>query len=46
MLNNPHTGSDFANFLKEEGLYEECTAVMDRFSLSTYLTAYVFFAPR
>ncbi len=23
---NPHTGSRFDDFLKEEGLYEECTA--------------------
>ncbi len=26
MTNNPHTGSSFDDFLKEEGLYEECTA--------------------
>jgi hypothetical protein len=24
---NPHIGSAFSDFLKEEGLYEECTAV-------------------
>ncbi len=23
---NPHTGSSFDDFLKEEGIYEECTA--------------------
>ncbi len=23
---NPHTGSDFDDFLKEEGLYEDCSA--------------------
>jgi antitoxin HicB len=27
MSKNPHTGSSFDDFLKEEGLYEECTAV-------------------
>jgi len=26
MKNNPHTGSSFDEFLKEEGLYEEVTA--------------------
>ena len=26
MSNNPHTGSSFDDFLKEEGIYEECTA--------------------
>jgi antitoxin HicB len=26
MIANPHTGSDFDDFLKEEGLYEECNA--------------------
>jgi hypothetical protein len=26
MTDNPHTGSDFDDFLKEEGLYEECSA--------------------
>ena len=26
MSKNPHTGSSFDNFLKEEGIYEECTA--------------------
>jgi hypothetical protein len=26
MNNNPHTGSDFDDFLKEEGLYFECSA--------------------
>lgn len=26
MSDNPHTGSDFDDFLKEEGLYEECSA--------------------
>lgn len=24
---NPHWGSSFDDFLKEEGIYEECTAV-------------------
>ncbi|MBI5594033.1 MAG: hypothetical protein HY881_26595 [Deltaproteobacteria bacterium] len=27
MSKNPHTGSSFDDFLKEEGLQEECTAV-------------------
>ena len=27
MSKNPHTGSSFDDFLKEEGLHEECTAV-------------------
>ena len=26
MADNPHTGSSFDDFLKEEDLYEECTA--------------------
>jgi hypothetical protein len=26
MTDNPHTGSNFDDFLKEEGLYEECSA--------------------
>ena len=26
MANNPNTGSSFDDFLKEENLYEECTA--------------------
>src|SRR5215472_1098453 len=26
MSDNPHTGSSFDDFLKEEGIYEECTA--------------------
>jgi antitoxin HicB len=26
MSRNPHTGSSFDDFLKEEGIYEECTA--------------------
>ena len=26
MTANPHTGSDFDDFLKEEGLYEDCSA--------------------
>ncbi len=26
MAENPHTGSSFDDFLKEEGLHEECTA--------------------
>jgi len=25
MSKNPHTGSSFDDFLKEEGIYEECT---------------------
>jgi antitoxin HicB len=27
MTDNPHTGSDFDDFLKEEGLYEDCSAI-------------------
>jgi antitoxin HicB len=27
MTHNPHTGSDFDDFLREEGLYEECNAI-------------------
>jgi antitoxin HicB len=27
MTHNPHTGSDFDDFLREEGLYEECNEV-------------------
>ena len=27
MNDNPNTGSSFDDFLKEEGLYEECTSV-------------------
>lgn len=27
MSDNPHTGSDFDEFLQEEGLYEECSAI-------------------
>ncbi len=26
MPKNPHTGSSFDDFLREEGIYEECTA--------------------
>jgi hypothetical protein len=26
MTHNPHAGSDFDDFLREEGLYEECNA--------------------
>jgi hypothetical protein len=26
MTHNPHTGSDFDDFLREEGIYEECNA--------------------
>jgi uncharacterized protein YutE (UPF0331/DUF86 family) len=26
MKKNKHTGSDFDDFLKEEGIFEECTA--------------------
>jgi antitoxin HicB len=25
-MSNPHTGSSFDDFLKEEGIYEKCTA--------------------
>jgi antitoxin HicB len=27
MTKNPHTGSNFDDFLREEGLYEECSAM-------------------
>jgi antitoxin HicB len=27
MNHNPHTGSDFDDLLREEGLYEECSAI-------------------
>jgi antitoxin HicB len=27
MIANPHTGSEFDDFLKEEGLYEDCSAI-------------------
>jgi antitoxin HicB len=27
MTHNPHTGSDFDDFLREEGLYEECSEI-------------------
>ncbi len=27
MNDNPYTGSSFDDFLQEEGLYEECTAI-------------------
>ena len=27
MTNNPHTGSSFDDFLKEENLYEDCSAI-------------------
>lgn len=27
MTTNPHTGSDFDDFLKEENLYEDCSAI-------------------
>jgi antitoxin HicB len=27
MTHTPHTGSDFDDFLREEGLYEECNAI-------------------
>lgn len=27
MTANPHTGSDFDDFLKEENLYEDCSAI-------------------
>jgi antitoxin HicB len=28
MSKNPHTGSSFDDFLKEEGVYQECTAAV------------------
>jgi antitoxin HicB len=27
MPHNPHTGSDFDNFLREESLYDECSEI-------------------
>lgn len=27
MTSNPHTGSDFDDFLQEENLYEDCSAI-------------------
>jgi antitoxin HicB len=27
MTHNPHAGSDFDDFLREEGLYEECSEI-------------------
>jgi hypothetical protein len=27
MTNNPHAGSAFDDFLREEGLYEECSEI-------------------
>jgi antitoxin HicB len=27
MTNNPHTGSAFDDFLREESLYEECSVI-------------------
>ena len=38
MTNNPHTGSDFDDFLKEEGLYEECSASAIKRVLARQLT--------
>ena len=38
MTNNPHTGSDFDDFLKEEGLYEECSASAIKSVLARQLT--------
>ena len=38
MINNPHTGSDFDDFLKEEGLYEECSASAIKRVLARQLT--------
>ncbi|MDJ0681270.1 MAG: helix-turn-helix transcriptional regulator [Xenococcaceae cyanobacterium MO_167.B52] len=38
MNDNPNTGSSFDDFLKEEGLYEECTAVAIKRVLARQLT--------
>ena len=38
ITNNPHTGSDFDDFLKEEGLYEECSASAIKRVLARQLT--------
>ena len=38
MTDNPHTGSDFDDFLKEEGLYEECSATALKRVLARQLT--------
>jgi hypothetical protein len=33
MIDNSYTGSSFNNFLLEEGLYEECTAIATQYKL-------------
>jgi predicted XRE-type DNA-binding protein len=38
MTNNPHPGSDFDDFLREEGLYEECSAIAIKRVLACQLT--------
>ena len=38
MTNNPHTGSDFDDFLTEVGLYEECSASAIKSVLARQLT--------
>ena len=38
MTDNPCTGSSFDNFLQEEGLYEECTAIAIKRVLARQLT--------
>jgi antitoxin HicB len=38
MKDNPHTGSSFDNFLREERLYEECTATAIKRVLARQLT--------
>jgi hypothetical protein len=38
MTDNPHTGSDFDDFLKEEGLYEDCSATALKRVLARQLT--------
>jgi antitoxin HicB len=38
MIANPHTGSEFDDFLKEEGLYEDCSAIAIKRVLARQLT--------
>ena len=38
MIDNPYTGSSFDDFLKEEGLYEECSARAIKQVLARQLT--------
>jgi antitoxin HicB len=38
MKTNPYTGSDFDDFLKEEGLYEDCSAAAIKRVLARQLT--------